>query len=133
MKTTINKTVLTLTAFMSVNTVFANTLPPSYESPKKDGIAFTATEKTTKTVANSLKPTPEYKGLANSLPPTPEYKGLANSLPPTPEYKGLANSLPPTPDYKGLANSLPPCIEGKALCRQTIDITKAMNTHVNMG
>ena len=121
MKTTINKTVLTLTAFMSVNTVFANTLPPSYESPKKDGIAFAATKNSTT------------KKVANSLPPTPEYKGLANTLPPTPEYKGLANSLPPTPEYKGLANSLPPCIEGKALCRQTIDITKAMNTRVNMG
>ena len=57
MKKIIRKTVLTLTAFMSVNSAFAN----------------------------SLQPTPE-KAIANSLPPTPE-RAIANSLPPTFEGK----------------------------------------------
>ncbi len=133
MKTTISKTVLTLTAFMSVNTVFANTLPPSFEG-KKEGIAFVA-EKTNneKKLANSLPPTPEYKGIANSLPPTPEYKGIANSLPPTPEYKDIANSLPPTPEYRGLANTLPPTFEGRISRHQMVNMKGMHIQHINMG
>lgn len=57
MKKIIRKTVLTLTAFMSVNSAFAN----------------------------SLQPTPE-RAIANSLPPTPE-RAIANTLPPTFEGK----------------------------------------------
>ena len=69
MKKIIRKTVLTLTAFMSVNSAFANSLQPTPE----------------KAIANSLPPTPE-RAIANSLPPTPE-RAIANSLPPTFEGK----------------------------------------------
>lgn len=133
MKTTISKTVLTLTAFMSVNAVFANSLPPCIEGKKQD-ITFVA-QKTNeeKKLANTLPPTPEYKGIANTLPPTPEYRGIANTLPPTPEYKGIANTLPPTPEHRGLASTLPPTFEGRISRHQMIDI-KGMNAqHVNMG
>ncbi len=66
-----SKTVLTLTAFMSVNSAFANTLPPSYDAPvNQDAVATKKVE----TKNNDLR-------MANSLPPTPEK--MANTLPPT--------------------------------------------------
>ena len=116
MKTTINKTVLTLTALMSVNTVFANSLPPTYENTIKTGI-----ELASKKTKNDNKST-----LANSLPPTPE--------------KAMANSLPPCIEGKAMANSLPPCIEGKAnpfapsvITRQVIRVNDIRSQRVNMG
>lgn len=80
MKTTINKTVLTLTAFMSVNSVFANTLPPTFDCSKQVAQAESSVKETKKAIANSLPPTPEKgvitmqakRAIANSLPPCPE-------------------------------------------------------------
>lgn len=79
MKTTINKTVLTLTAFMSVNSVFPNTLPPTFDYSKEIAQAETSAKETKNAIANSLPPTPE-KGAMRSAK-----KAIANSLPPCPE------------------------------------------------
>ncbi len=103
MKTTINKTVLTLTALMSVNTVFANSLPPTYENTSKTGIELASTK-----TKNDNKST-----LANSLPPTPE--------------KAMANSLPPC--IEGKANPFAPSV----ITRQVIRVNDIRSQRVNMG
>ncbi len=79
MKTTINKTVLTLTAFMSVNSVFANTLPPTFDYSKKVAHTESSVKETKKAIANSLPPTPERMAMQSTK------KAIANSLPPCPE------------------------------------------------
>lgn len=76
MKTLTTKTVLTLTAFMSVNAAFANTLPPTFDCSKRvtsDMIAKNNTVKETKSLTTESY---RKKALANSLPPTPEYPAL---------------------------------------------------------
>ncbi len=92
MKQIIRKTVLTLTAFMSVNSAFANSLPPTCENKADNSLA----------VANNKNE--GSKAVANSLTPTPEKPLMADYK------KAMANTLPPTFDYS----------QRRSICKQAI-------------
>lgn len=124
MDTFIRKTVLTLTAFMSVNSAFANSLTPTPENKAQNGVV----------TAQRVETKNKNKEIANSLPPTFEGKALADTLPPTPE-RAIANSLPPTFEGKAFANSLPPTYEGpvKVASKQNIGLKIRDTQHVRMA
>ena len=136
MKTLINKTVLTLTAFMSVNAAFANSLPPL---PEK-AVAKTSENQTKETIKDkdikwwahndtNCHPVPD-AGLSNNA----FYSSNSTETTSTTEKKNtdtaknaVANTLPPTPDY--LANSLTPTPLGKHICLRQY----SQSQRVNMG
>ena len=132
MKQIIRKTVLTLTAFMSVNSAFANTLTPTPETVK-NGVTATQTKNKDKKIANTLPPSYDGKAMANTLPPSYEGKAMVNTLPPSYEGRAIANSLPPTYEGKALANSLPPTFDGRAVCKQAIKFNILDSQRVRMG
>ena len=145
MDTYIRKTVLTLTAFMSVNAAFANSLTPTPDAPAKNGVtAIQITNKdkrivntlpptTEKSIANSLPPTFEGRAIVNTLPPSYEGRAIANTLPPSYEGRAIVNTLPPSYEGKALANSLPPTFDGRAICSQRVKLNVLDAQRVRMG
>ena len=132
MDTYIRKTVLTLTAFMSVNAAFANSLTPTPDAPAKNGVTAIQTTNKDKRIANTLPPTTE-KSIANSLPPTFDGRALVNTLPPSYEGRAIANTLPPSYEGKALANSLPPTFDGRVICSQRVKLNVLDAQRVRMG